>query len=203
MTLVTVSAAYGAGGSELAPRLAERLGVPFLDRAIPSQVAERLAVPMAEASQHDDAVGNLLSRVAMRLAPIGQAFGAGAAAAVMTVPDEDYCRATEQIIREQAASGNGVVLGRAGALVLADAANAFHVRLTGPRERRVEQAMRLHHVDRETAERRLDDTDHARELYVKHFYRADAKDPKHYHVVIDSTAIDLDKVLDLIVLAAS
>ena len=203
MTLVTLSAAYGAGGSELAPRLAERLGVPFLDRAIPSGVAERLAVPMAEASQHDDAVGSLLSRMAMRLAPIGQAFGAGAVAATLAVPDEDYCRATEAIMREQAASGDGVVLGRGGALVLADVEGALHVRLSGPREARVEQAMRLHHVDRETADRRLEDTDHARELYVKHFYRVDARDPRHYHLVIDSTRLSLDRVLDIVALAAS
>jgi len=31
--LVTVSASYGAGGSVVAPALADRLGVPFLTRA--------------------------------------------------------------------------------------------------------------------------------------------------------------------------
>jgi cytidylate kinase len=202
MTLVTLSAAYGAGGSELAPRLAERLGVPFLDRAIPSGVAERLAVPMAEAAQHDDAIGGLLARVALRLAPIGQAFGATASAGAMTVPDDDYRRATEAIIREQAATGDGVILGRGAALVLADVGGALHVRLDGPREARVEQGMRLHQVDRETAERRLRATDHARETYVRHFYRADARDPAHYHLVIDSATLALDTVLDLIALAA-
>ena len=30
--LITVSAAYGAGGSVVAPALAERLGLPFLQR---------------------------------------------------------------------------------------------------------------------------------------------------------------------------
>ncbi len=62
--------------------------------------------------------------------------------------------------------------------------------------------MRLHDVDRETAARRLEETDHARELYVKHLYRADARDPRHYHLVVDSTALAHDRVLDLIVLAA-
>ena len=31
--LVTVSATYGAGGAVVAPALAERLGVPFVQRA--------------------------------------------------------------------------------------------------------------------------------------------------------------------------
>ena len=44
MSLVTLSATYGAGGSEVGPELAKRLGVPFVDRLIPSEVAARLAV---------------------------------------------------------------------------------------------------------------------------------------------------------------
>ena len=43
--LVTISAAYGAGGSLVGPRVAERLGVRFLDRASPVSVADHLEVP--------------------------------------------------------------------------------------------------------------------------------------------------------------
>jgi cytidylate kinase-like protein len=42
----TLSASYGAGGSVVGSLAAERLGVPFLDRAIPSAVAERLGVAL-------------------------------------------------------------------------------------------------------------------------------------------------------------
>ena len=48
MNIVTVSASYGAGGALVGPQLAERLGVRFLDRAIPAEVAERLAIPEDE-----------------------------------------------------------------------------------------------------------------------------------------------------------
>ena len=39
--VVTLAALYGAGGSVVGPRVAERLGVPFLDRDIPEAVAQR------------------------------------------------------------------------------------------------------------------------------------------------------------------
>jgi shikimate kinase len=39
MHVVTLSAGYGAGGSVIGPAVAERLGVPFLDRALPAGVA--------------------------------------------------------------------------------------------------------------------------------------------------------------------
>jgi cytidylate kinase len=200
-TIVTVSAAYGTLGSEVGPRLAERLGVPFLDRAIPSEVAQRLAIPLDDASARDESIGGLLSRMAMRLAPMGQAFGA-TATIQDAVDEEAFRRTTEAIIREHAATGEVVVLGRAGALVLRDDPRAFHVRLDGPRGRRLEQAMRVSGSDRAEMERALAETDRARETYVRHFYRADARDPALYHLTIDSTALPLDAVVDLIVLAA-
>ena len=46
MTLVTLSAPYGAGGSRVGPAVAERLDLPFVDRAIPTGVAERLALTL-------------------------------------------------------------------------------------------------------------------------------------------------------------
>ena len=39
--VVTLASLYGAGGSVVGPRVAERLGVPFLDRAIPDAVAKQ------------------------------------------------------------------------------------------------------------------------------------------------------------------
>jgi hypothetical protein len=55
--LIALSAAYGAGGSIIGAALAERLGVPFLDRAIPLAVADRLEVSYDDAAAHDEKVG--------------------------------------------------------------------------------------------------------------------------------------------------
>jgi cytidylate kinase len=201
MTLITLSASYGAGGSQVGPAVAQRFGVPFLDRAIPTGVAERLAVPLQEAIARDEAVGSSLARMTVWLGQVGQAFGAPGA-----MPEEmdggAYCRATEQVIREHAAGEGAVILGRAAAVVLADEPGALHVRLDGPVEARIEQGMRLEGVARETAERHVADSDRARETYVRHFYRVDPRDPALYHMVLDSTAIGLDACVDLIAGAA-
>jgi hypothetical protein len=200
MTLVTLSSSYAAGGSQLGPRLAERLRVPFLDRAITSEVAERLAIEEAEAEAHQDQVGGLLSRVVRRLAPMGAAFGAPPEG---PLEEEAYVQATEATVRAHADAGDAVILGRSGALILAGHPHALHVRLDGPKDRRIAQAVTLLGVDRETAERQQAETDRAREAYAQHFYRADVRDPALYHLVIDTTAIGLDAALELIVLAAA
>jgi hypothetical protein len=202
MTLVTLSASYGAGGSHVGPRLADRLGVPFLDRVIPTTVAERLAVPLDDALAHDDAVRSVLERLLMRFAPAAQAFS-GAATPPELVDERSFLRATEEVIRERCAAGSGVVLGRAAAIVLRDAPGALHVRLDGPAERRLAQAMELEGIDRDTAARHMRATDRAREAYVQQFYGADARDPALYHVLIDSTVLALDACVELVALAAA
>ena len=202
MTVVTLSASYGAGGSQVGPRLADRLGVAFLDRVIPTTVAERLAVPLDDALAHDDAVRSVLERVLMRFAPAAQAFS-GTATPPELVDERSFLKATEEVIREHAAAGSGVILGRAAAVVLRDTPGALHVRLDGPAERRLAQAITLEGVDRETAARHMRETDHAREAYVQQFYGVDARDATLYHLVIDSTALALDACVELIALATA
>jgi cytidylate kinase len=198
MPLVTLSASYGAGGSEVGPALAERLGVPFLDRAIPREVADRLAVPIADAQRHDQSDGTVVGRALRDLAPIGAMYGSPS---LVVIDDDGYRSTTEEVIRAHAADDGAVILGRAAAIVLGAEPGALHVRLDGPRERRVEQAMRLEGIDRETAERRQAHTDRARNAYVRHFYRCDPCDRTLYHLMIDSTRLPLDACIDVILAA--
>ena len=199
-TLVTLSAPYGAGGSYVGPQLAERLGVAFVDRAIPSEVARRLAVPLAEAVRRDEAIGSLFDRVIRLLAPVGAAYGARPMDPE-ALDEQAYRLATEEVIREEAGTRGGVILGRAGALVLAGVPGALHVRLFGPRDARIEQAMRIEAITRDEATERLAENDRAREAYVRHFYGADPSDLGHYHLALDSTRLDLDDCVDLIATA--
>jgi hypothetical protein len=202
MPVVTISASYGAGGSHVGPQVAHRLGATFVDRALPSAVAERLAVPLADAIAHDEAVRGVLERLLVRFAPAAQAFS-GAAPPSEMLDERSYLNVTEQVIRELASRGSVVILGRAAAVVLRDEPAALHVRLDGPGTRRLEQAMRLESIDRETAERHMRETDRAREAYVRQFYDVDARDGSLYHLVLDSTAIALNACVELIALAAA
>jgi cytidylate kinase len=202
MTLITLSAPYGAGGSFVGPEVARRLGLRFVDRAIPTGVAERLAVPLQEAIDRDESVGGTLTRMTVWLGQVGQAFGAPGAMPVAPVEDDDYRRATEQVLRDIARGDGAVILGRAGCVVLRDEPNALHVRLDGPVEARIRQGMEVEGVDRETAERHIGETDKARQAYVQHFYRCDLRDMSLYHLVLDSTVIPLETCVELIVTAA-
>jgi cytidylate kinase len=208
-SVVTLSASFGAGGSVVGPQVAERLDLPFLDRAIPVAVAEALAVPMSEVMAHDErrtsGFGRLFASLARAAALPDTEFGTVPSVARATFgdqPEQVFREQTERVLHQVAETEGGVILGRAGAIVLRDHEDALHVRLDGPLDARVQRAVGLEGVDEEQARKLAAETDRAREAYVKHFYKCDARDPCHYHLVLDSTALDLDTCVDLIVTAA-
>ncbi|MEV0594202.1 AAA family ATPase [Nonomuraea cavernae] len=206
MRVVTISATYGTAGSLIGPAVAERLGVPFVDRAIPSAVAEELGCSLEEALAHDDraehGLGRLLSG-AVRLPTV--TFGGIDMYVPGALPHapEDFVHRTERILRETARVRGGVFLGRAGAMVLAGHPGALHVRLDAPLRRRVLQTATLGDLGEREARRLIEDNDRARAAYVRHFYRADPADPCLYHLVIDSTSIPVPTCVELITTAAA
>ncbi|MFI6479994.1 AAA family ATPase [Nonomuraea sp. NPDC050663] len=205
MRVVTISATYGTAGSVIGPAVAERLGVPFVDRAIPSAVAEELGCTLEEALAHDDraehGLGRLLSG-AMRLPTVTFGGVDMYVPGAMPLAPEEFVRRTEKLMKESARNQGGVFLGRGGALVLADVPGALHVRLDAPVRRRVLQTAAYSEISERQARKVIDDNDRARTAYVRHFYRTDPADPCHYHLVIDSTTIPAPVCVDLITSAA-
>jgi Cytidylate kinase-like family len=200
MTVVALSAAYGAAGSRIGSTLAERLEVPFVDRAIALAVAEELDVSVADALAQEQPVGkSLLERMISGFH--GADTGAPVPLPADTVTAEDFHRAAREAVLAQAATGAGVILGRGAVAALRDDPTVLRVRLAGPQERRIEQAMQLGHIGRDTAERALRAFDRAHADYLKQFYDADINDPALYHAIIDSTAFTFDACVDLIALA--
>jgi Cytidylate kinase-like family len=201
MGIVTVSAAYGAAGADVGSAVAEQLGLPFHDRAIPAQVAGRLDVPLAEAEANDETVLRGLWRLVASLGTMPDPVGGVMPAT--TLPDpRAYRQQTERILAEIADGAGGVVIGRAGAMVLRGRPDALHVRLDGPRDRRLEAAVARTGRPREEVEREMDTNDRMRQAYVRHFYRCDPASAQHYHLVVDSTVLPLETVVQLVVTAA-
>jgi cytidylate kinase len=116
--------------------------------------------------------------------------------------DDNLRRYCEQDIRRLADAGAGVILGRGAAVVLGKE-RGFHVRLDGPPELRVVQGAAIEGIGVDEARRHMEAADRARDTYVRRLYRAEPADARHYHLVIDSTALPLDAVTELILRALS
>jgi cytidylate kinase len=200
--VVTISASYGAGGSVVAPALAERLGWPFIDRMVTASVsseAEDLSIRSGEGLAPGE-----VAPAGRLLASLARAAGAGAMMAPLPVLDTDVelRERTEAALAPVLAGGGAVVLGRAGAVVLAGRPRTLHVRLKGPVEARVTRAAAIEGVNPSTARTRMGQTDRARNTFVRRVYRRDPEDAGLYHLVVDSTAFPLEAVVEFLAAAA-
>ena len=198
---MTIAALYGAGGSVVGPRVAERLGVRFLDRAILTSVAGRAGLPEKAVADVDEKPQSGSERL---LGILGRGSPPTAASEQVEHLDleERRLRAEIEDFLADATRSGGVVLGRGGAVVLASVPRALHVYLGGDRKARIERVMEVQAVDRETAAQRVGATDRARREYVRSTYGVDGDNPALYHLMIDAVALGVDVCVELIVAAA-
>jgi cytidylate kinase len=199
-TLITVSASYGAGGSVVAPALAKRLGLPFLQRVTTSEGHPAEPGPCDEQLTEEEIRATPMHRL---LASFTQAMPVGPTQSPPAAHHQDqHLRGHgEAGIQRLLAGGGGVILGRAAAVVLGKD-RGFHVRLDGPADRRVAQGAAVEGISVAEAQVRLRAADKARTAYVRRLYRTDPADPSLYHLVIDSTAVPLDTAIELVLVAA-
>jgi len=130
----------------------------------------------------------------MTLVALSASYGAGG-----SVSSEDFQRATGEVLVAQAQTGDGVILGRGAVALLRDRADVLHVPLHGPVEARVRQAMQLDRsLDVDRAERTLRQFDRTHAAYLQQLYDVDIGECELYHLVLDSTAIELDTCADVI-----
>jgi hypothetical protein len=173
--LITVSASYGTGGSVVAPALAERLGLPFLQRVTTSEGHPAEPGPCDEQLTEEELKATPIHRL---FASFTHAMPVGPTVSPPSAHHQDqHLRGNgEAGILRLMAGGGGVILGRAAAVVLGKD-RGFHVRLDGPASRRVVQGAVVEGI-------------------------SDPADPALYHLVIDSTAVPLDTVIELVLAAA-
>jgi cytidylate kinase len=197
---VTISSSFGAGGNVVGPAAAERLGLPFFDRAIPAAVANRLAMPIEEAAAQDEKAPSTWARLARAFANMAVPMGP-------QVPDpgddpDQFRTETERILHQIAQGTGGVILGRGAMVVLRDLPDVLRVRLDGDPEARVRRVADREGLDLDEARAIQRETDGARDHYLRLFYKARPSDTALYDLTIDSVTIPIDTCTELVVLAA-
>lgn len=199
--IVTLAALYGAGGSVIGPQVAQRLGVPLLDREVPAAVAKSMGLPEEALADDDEQPRSPLDRAMQVLGRASTSVSASYGVERLDLQERQIRGNIEKFLADSSVTG-GVAVGRGGAVVLRSVPWALHVYLGGPQDRRIEQRMRLEGIDRRTAEHRQELADRMRIGYVQRAYGVDGRDPSLYHFMIDSTALDLDTCVDVIVAAS-
>lgn len=190
--VVTINGSYGAGAKQVGRGVAHRLGLPYFGPAFSSEALE---------GGHEDVRAQEATFLTRMIAVMAAAFG------VSVIPDGTVELHKKELIEENhrqvqgCARLGGVMVGRHGALLLADRPNTVHVLLTGTVEDRIERAASEAGITREHAARRVEREDHVRADMAIALFDWDPRIPDHYDLVVNTSRIPLDGVIEAVLAA--
>ncbi len=184
MQAITISREYGSGGGEIAARLATRLGWQLIDHEVVVRVAEELGVSEAEAEEYDERTESIVSRILTSLQAIPPTIPV-APPVLVTTDARAYNKARH----------------RAAQVLLAARRDVLHVRVVAPLDKRIVYVMQREGLDQTAARARIQLKDRDRTRYLQLEYNKHPGDPDLYDLVVNTSVLDLDSVVDLVSLA--
>jgi cytidylate kinase len=202
--LMTISRQFGAGGSEVAARVARALDWRLVDNELIERVAARAGLAPEDVAQLEERVSTFIERLARTLvaATPELVVPPEAGGTASSLSDDDLVRVTELVVEEVAAEGKVVLVGRAAPAVLARERDAIHLKVVAPREWRVRAAAERLGVSMAEAATVTDETDKMRARYHRQHYQRDWSDPVNYHMVLNTAALGLDGAAEVVVARA-
>lgn len=198
MPIVTISRMFGAGGSEIAARVAGELGWTLLDNAVVDAVAERLGVPAAEVSAREERMPSLIERLADTMALGSPELMPQVNDSAMPPTEERLVDVTRRVVEEAVARGPVVVVGRGAQAMLAEREDALHVLCVAPRAALIARVRSRLGIDGAEAERLVDSTNRQREGYVKHHWHRAWLAAQNYHLCVDTEWLGIDHTVALV-----
>jgi cytidylate kinase len=196
--VVTISRQVGAGGAYIGQALARAMGLRYVDREILKEAASLLGREESEIETLDERVSSLWSRVAGTLA-WGGPEATYLPPQMPALYEEDLFAVQSRVIRQIAAQEDAVFVGRAAGWVLRDRTDLLTVFLHAPESVRIRRVMKEYDVpDIEQARKMVARSDHQRGRFLEKTTGRSWFDMTHYHVAVDTGAIDLDETVKLL-----
>lgn len=181
MNVVTITRDFGAGGYEVAGRLAKALGWELLDRELLHRAAAVEHLPDAELERLDEKAIRLADR--FRLNP----------------PHQRYLHGLKEAALKAATWGSAVLVGRGTGHLLADVPNVLHLRLVAPREWRARRMAQREGWPLEQALARCTEEDRIRERFTRYFFGEAPLQAASYHLTFNTSRVPLDEVVSSVV----
>lgn len=190
---------YGAGGSEVAARVARELQWTLLDNDVVDAVAERLGVARAEVSAREERVPSLIERLAEAMALGSPELMPQMTDTKLPPSEERLVDVTRRVVEEAVGRGPVVVVGRGAQAMLAERTDALHVLCYAPKAALVARASQRLGVAPAAAEREVDAMNRQREAYVRRHWQRTWLGVENYHLCVDTAWLGLDRTVALVV----
>ena len=177
MYFITFSRKMGTNGSEIARRVADQVGYNFYDTEAIEEAAQEMGF-LPDVKEIDEKAPPLFLRL-------------------FSQKLEAHLDRLHSVIYELASRGNAVFLGRGGHILLRSFKCAFHIRVTGSLEKRIENLVRRG-WHREVAIKAIHKSDHDRGAFIKFAFREDWDNPELYDIVLNTDNLSVDMAVNTV-----
>lgn len=206
--VICISRLLGAGGADIGRMVADNLQYRFVDEEIIQQAAESSGVSveeLADAERRTRVIDGLIRNLALAGGAAGLVgHGAGVLPVSDGTADPKSLRALiQRSIHETAERGDVVIVSHGASYALTGRDDVLRVLVTASAEMRAARAAQDTSVDMKKASKAVADGDAARAAYLKRFYGVAAELPTHYDLALNSDALSMELIRDLVVSAAS
>ena len=214
MAVITVSRQFGSGGDEIVEQLCQVLGYRFFDKRMLAKAAIDAGLSDQEIidySIENYKVKGFFERLFGRSRPIAttrvwkEGTDGTRKPEEVQLTEEHALQLVQKAVEMAYQTGNMVIEGRGGQVLLRDRAGVLHVRIVAPMEYRIqrvkeklheEQNMPLDTIEtRRAAQDMIEQRDAASAAYLKTYYGVDWADPLLYHAVLNTGRISLEQAV--------
>lgn len=191
--IITISREYGCGAREVGEKLANKLGIPYYDKHLVEMAAQRSGLtPEFIERTEQRSTGGIFYGTNTAVGSMGGVVPGGSSLA-----DQVYL-AQFGTIREIAAKGSCVIVGRCADAILRDDYKCLNIFLHADFQKRVERAVKVYGLDPDKAERIVRDTDKARARHYKYYSDLKWGAADNYDISMNMASFSIDGAVEIL-----
>jgi cytidylate kinase len=197
---ITINRELGSGGRTVGRLLAERLAVPYYDKALIMALEKKYNLSVEEIERMKGKKVRWWSdfnRV-MRVGENPRLYVEKEGDEPDVVTTEVIFKAEKEILQAIAQDESCVIAGRTGFFVLKDHPNHLSILIQASMEHRLERVMRKKKISEDEARKIIQKVDNMREKYVNKFAHTSRYDARNYDLVINMDGKTEEDAADLI-----
>jgi CMP/dCMP kinase len=193
--IITISRQLGSGGAYIGRQLAKKLSIVYANRGIITEAAKKFSVLEKDLVSRDEKICSFLQSF-LQISPFTQ--DAYIPPAVMPPGEYELFEAEAEIIENIAKKCSAVIMGRCGFHILRNVQNHVSIFLYGDISSRNYRLQKLYNLSEEEAGKMIAQKDKERAMYCRTITGKEWADARNYDISIDTSKVDIDKTVDLI-----
>lgn len=192
--IITISREFGSGGRYIGETVAEKLNIPFYDKAIIEMASEKTGFSPDYIKENEQKLtGTPLFNFAVSGSYAGNmVFGNGE-----SLQDTMFF-AQSNVIKEVASKHSCVIVGRCANHVLEKFDDCINIFIYSDIKSKIKRAVEEYKLDSDNIEKILKERDKLREKHYNYYTGKVWGDARNYHACFNSDFIGIDNVVDII-----